>query len=68
MREKLSDEYTPRGRHNITEEDDWKKCHDMNEDNKELLEELQPETVKKNPGRKNQIERTVYKENSKRGG
>ena len=47
MREKLSDEYIPRGRHNITEEDDWKKCYDINEDNKELLEELQQETVKK---------------------
>ena len=47
MREKLSDEYIPRGRHNITEGDDWNKFYDMNEDNRELLEELQPETVKK---------------------
>jgi hypothetical protein len=47
MREKLSDLYIPRGRQNITEEDDWKKFYDMNEDNKELLEELQPETVNK---------------------
>ena len=47
MRTKLSDEYIPRGRQNKSEEDDWKKFYDRNEDNKELLEELQPETVKK---------------------
>ena len=54
MREKLSD-----SRQNIKEEDDWKKFYDMNEDNKELLEELQPETVKKKSwkGKSNQKNR-----------
>ena len=47
MREQLSDLYIPRGRQNITKEDDWQKFYYMNEDNKELLEELQPETVNK---------------------
>jgi hypothetical protein len=47
MHVKLSDEYIPRGRQNISEEDDWKKFYDRNEENKELLEEMQPDTVKK---------------------
>jgi hypothetical protein len=47
LHEQLSDEYIPRGRQNITEEDDWKNFYDMNEDNKELLEELTPLIVKK---------------------
>ena len=45
MRENLSDEYIPRGRQNIKEEDEWKNFFDTNQESKELLKELKPEIV-----------------------
>ena len=45
MREHLSDEYIPRGRHNIKEEDEWKNFFDTNQESKELLKELKRENV-----------------------
>ena len=47
FREKLPDMYTPRGRKNITEEDDWNRFFHKNTKCKELLKKLKPELAEK---------------------
>ena len=47
MHTNLSYEYIPKCRQNIKEEDEWKKFLNMNQESKELLEELQPEMSEK---------------------
>ena len=45
FREKLPDMYTPRGKKNITEEDDWKRFFNKSNESKELLKKSKPEIV-----------------------
>ena len=50
------------------EEDDWKKFYDTSEDNKDLLEELQPETVKNILERKIKSKEQLIKKTVKKKG